>query len=391
MRIICLSGDKGPNGGPYANGGRPTPNKGGTGRRNGPRRANPARERDRLLSILSLLPDAIMVLEDGMKINYMNARALELFGDNVGRECHDGLKKPKRVCRRCPVTLSFGDGKSRHADTQIRLWGGYARYLETDVIPLSGFNGNMKEVVLVARDVTSPKALECRRRDTLSMISHDLKTQLNILAFNAELFPQSKPPMEGFMHDDPFEALKRAARNTSLLMDDFLTLSRIECGRLDIDPQPIQLSMLLSYTLSTLRQLSEGSSANIETAIPDDLPEVMVDMDRFGRIITNIITNALKYGQSGVNIRIEATAEDDGEMVRLEITDDGPGIPARDLPYIFDRYYDGSRKGKAAGHGLGLAIVKKITEMHGGDVQIKSIEGEGTTIVIRLPSAPSAL
>lgn len=383
MKAMYLYTEGGSNGDPHPGNNGPVLLKGKSGRGNKP--AGPARERDRLLSILSRLPDAVMVINRLSDITYMNSRARELFGDNLERKCHEGLKGGRRACKRCPVTRAFKSGASQHDAVEVVLLNGYVRHLETDVIPLGGTD----EAVFVARDITSQKAAECRRRDMLSMISHDMRTQLSIVAINAEFFRQSGTEDADGQRADAVEALRKAARNTSRLMDDFTLLSRMESGRLNLDPQPLPLSMLLSYTLSSIGRLSDGSSANIHTEVPEDLPEVMVDVDQFGRIFTNIITNALKHGHGGVNIRIGANAEGEAEMVRLEIADDGPGIPAKDLPYVFDRYYGGSRGKKTTGHGLGLAIVKKITEMHGGDVEIKSKEGEGTTVVIRLPIAPS--
>lgn len=344
---------------------------------------------NRFHDMLAEMPDAVLLIDREFNITFMNEAAKDMFGENIGMKCSEGLGGDTTICEYCPVVRSSKDGSRQRAQVEYTLAGGYIRYLDISVTPLAGKGGSLDEYIFVGHDMTSHRVAERQRRDMLSMISHDLKTQLSIIVGSAD---QLMEPVHDMKEEsvDAVKSIIASAKNTSTLMDDFLCLSKLESGKLTIDTQPLPLPALTSFTLDTVKQLVEEISAKIHTDFSEDLPDVMVDFDRFGRIFTNIITNALKHGKQGVNIWIRARSEgQDGGMVRLEISDDGPGIAENRLPYVFDKYYTHARRGRSRGHGLGLAIVKKITELHGGTVEIMSMEGAGTTVILRLPSALS--
>jgi len=227
------------------------------------------------------------------------------------------------------------------------------------------------------------------QKDILSMLSHDIRTPLTIIMANAEMLTDFGTVI-GVEHIEAIDRIKTAAHDTSVIIQDFLTILSLESGGIGLSPGPIPLQLLVSTTIGSLKHLLTDSSATIHKSIPDDLPDVMVDVDRFPRVITNIVTNALRHCQDGVNVRISARIEEkSSDMVILEISDDGPGMPDKDLRHIFDWNSLRKKKNRTKGHGLGLMVVKTITELHGGTVEIQSTEGSGTTVRLGIPTCPS--
>lgn len=232
---------------------------------------------------------------------------------------------------------------------------------------------------------------EEHKKDMLCMLSHDLKTQLSLVSFSAEEMAGDTAGLS-LRQIELLEKIKSAAANTRRLLDDFVTLSKLESGNMEIMPVPVPLTLIVSYTVDSLSQVIKGAGAHVHTDIPGELPSAMLDLNGFGRVVTNVLVNALKYGGDGVRIQIRAgLAERLGELY-LEVEDNGPGIAEESLPRIFDSYYRGPDCARADGSGLGLAIVKTIVELHGGSVEIKSAAGEGTTVRMLLPaeSRPAA-
>jgi signal transduction histidine kinase len=230
---------------------------------------------------------------------------------------------------------------------------------------------------------------ETPRKDIISMLSHDIRTPLTIIMANAEMLPEFGTVI-GDDHIEAIERIKKAAHNTSVILEDFLTILSLEPGGIGLKPSPVPLQLLVSTTISSLKHLVTESSATIYNSLPDGLPDVMVDEDRFPRVITNIVTNSLRHGHNGVNISISARLDDASvDRILLEVSDDGPGMSKEDLDNIFDWDSIRKKKSRSKGHGLGLMIVKTITELHGGSVDIDSGDGSGTTVRLSIPTCPS--
>ncbi len=343
--------------------------------------------RERLSEITCQLSDLVIFVDRDMNVTFRNKAADILFGGGAGARRCDALGRKSGHCAGDAVDRAFATGSPQRCRME------HCRHVSAPIdmiaTPLRDRKGEITECIVIGRELPAVDNSERQRRDMLSMLSHDIKTPITMIRAYTEILLETASACDQ-ENAEILDKIKEAAQSTSVLLDDFVTLSKFDAGCIEISPCPVSVFALVSMTLNSLGRMVEDASASIQMSIPDGLPHVMADVHRFGRVMANVITNALRHGQKGVNVRISAKS-DEGQQgsVTIEISDDGPGIPVEDLPYIFDRYYGGSRKGKATGHGLGLAIVKKITEMHGGDVEIKSGEGEGTTVLIRLPSAPS--
>jgi two-component system sensor histidine kinase SenX3 len=218
------------------------------------------------------------------------------------------------------------------------------------------------------------------RTDFVSNISHELKTPVGALAILAEAMSDSDDP-EVNRH----LALKMVeeAHRASSTIDDLLELSRIELGGPG-DRESVGIGEVLGEAIARHRLTAETAGVCVRR-VGDE--EIVVDGDRRQLVsaVSNLIDNAVKYSNVDSNVTVSARA--DGEFAIIEVADEGIGIPARDLDRVFERFYrvDRARSRTTGGTGLGLAIVRHVATNHGGDVSVRSREGEGSTFTLRIP------
>ena len=215
-----------------------------------------------------------------------------------------------------------------------------------------------------------------QREDLLRAVSHDLRNPLQIVMLQAQrLLRLTEDPVRR-----PSTAILTATRRMDRMLRDLADSARVDGGKLELAWKPIELRPFVAEMLAT----SEGvlDSARVDNAVPEGLPAVLADPDRFDRILANLVGNALKYSQE--RVKVEAAPE--GQMVRISVADRGPGISVADLPRVFERYYRGQRH-EGEGLGLGLYIVRKLVEAHGGRIWAESRQGEGSTFTFTLPFA----
>ncbi|HUK89891.1 MAG TPA: ATP-binding protein [Blastocatellia bacterium] len=236
-------------------------------------------------------------------------------------------------------------------------------------------------------DVTELERLERVRREFFSNLSHELRTPLtSIVAFSETLLagaiddPENKLPFLEKLH-------KHAVRMTALI-SDISDLSSIESGSIKLDLERISLREAADEVVALVEPAAEANKIAVRVSVPQDI-FVEADRMRLGQILQNLVDNAIKFNRAGGHVAISAEEKDGYARVRVE--DTGPGIPALDLPRIFERLYrvDKSRSRQVEGTGLGLAIVKHLVQAHGGEISAASELGRGATFTFTLPSAVS--
>ncbi|WP_369412285.1 sensor histidine kinase [Geotalea toluenoxydans] len=173
-------------------------------------------------------------------------------------------------------------------------------------------------------------------------------------------------------------------RSDYQLIADLLTLSELESGKVLLETHPLNLRSAVKQAMSLLNQRAtdKGITLDIETVEASQF--VLADKGKLDQVLVNLLDNAIKYTPD--NGKVTVTAEDEAEMLKISVTDTGLGIPAKDLPRIFERFYrvDEARSRDKGGTGLGLSIVKHIVQSHGGMISVKSIPGEGSTFSFTL-------
>lgn len=214
-------------------------------------------------------------------------------------------------------------------------------------------------------------------------ISHELRTPLTLLIAPLEnllqrfrLDPETQELL-ATMHSNGMRLLK--------LINDLLDLVRLESGRMEVKRDPLEVTEFVKGLASAVRQVADDKRLRLETFVDPALGAILADRDKLEKIVLNLVFNALKFTPSGG--RVELRTEKQGEEFVLIVTDTGMGISPKNLPHVFDRFWqaDGSSKRKYQGVGIGLALVKELVEVQGGAVTVESQERRGTTFTVRLP------
>ncbi len=223
-----------------------------------------------------------------------------------------------------------------------------------------------------------------QRRNLTADVAHELRTPLHIIQGNLEGM------LDGIYPSDP-KTIQATLEETHLLarlVDDLQTLSLAEAGQLPLHPVPVSVADLMADVHTSFEGQAAEAGVSLELDISEKVGnlELQVDSDRMGQVLNNLVVNALHHTFAGGTIRLGAESLPDS--VRLTVQDNGAGIPAEDLPYIFDRFWRSDRartRQEGGGSGLGLAIARQLVQAHGGKISAESQPGEGTRFIIDLP------
>jgi two-component system phosphate regulon sensor histidine kinase PhoR len=339
-------------------------------------------ERNKIEAIISSMSDAVVAVDRQGTILLLNRAAEDLLGlpqATRGQRLEDLLGE--HPFRRC---IEAAAGGCRDVVEEFSPHPLGDRTLDVHATPLRGPEGDCAGAVAVVRDVTELRRAERLRRELTANISHELRTPLtSIKGFTETL-------LEGAIADE--EACRRflaiidsEAARLMKLVDDLMDLSRLESRAVSMEPAPVRLDALVTGALSGMRPQADRRRITLrETTDP---AIVMADRDRILQVLTNLLDNAIKFTPEGGTVDVSVTSTPAGAVV--SVTDTGRGIPADDLPRIFNRFYrvDRSRARGAGGTGLGLAIAKHIVEAHGGRISVASRVDAGSTFAFTLPLA----
>lgn len=223
------------------------------------------------------------------------------------------------------------------------------------------------------------------RDDMIGIVSHDLRNPVNAVKMLTGVM-LSRDRIDHLSPDTIEYAtiIRQAAEQMDSLIRDLLDVTRVEAGRLSVDPQPVNTEELLSDALRTLAPVAEARGVKLKVAATDEIPPVNADTDRIRQAISNLVGNAIKFSTAGGEVLVRAAVSDDD--VVFSVADKGRGMTSQELANAFDRFWQSSRTDRQ-GAGLGLAIAKGIVEAHGGRIWAASAPNEGSTFHFTLPIA----
>ncbi|MFJ6000441.1 ATP-binding protein [Streptomyces sp. NPDC092370] len=233
--------------------------------------------------------------------------------------------------------------------------------------------------------VAELRALDQAKSDFLSTVSHELRTPLTSIVGYIELLEdEDTGPLTEPQHK-MLDVIARNAHRLRTLIEDLLTLSRIESGKYTSRKKPVDLRHLVASAVDAIRPAAEAASVHLDTDCPDRPLVCEADSDQLDRVLMNLLSNAVKFTPHEGQVRVSA-AQQDGHAV-ISVSDTGIGIPTAEQKQLFTRFFRASNANDAAipGTGLGLTIVRTIIDNHGGTTEIHSREGQGTTVTARLP------
>jgi signal transduction histidine kinase len=226
------------------------------------------------------------------------------------------------------------------------------------------------------------------KEEFLANVSHELRTPLNVIVGYAEMLADDEPEAD---RRDALGRIRVQSERLLTLLGDLMTLSGISTGKLSVVSELVDAREALDRLIPLVQRLRHGRPIDVVWDCPAGLPPLLTDGSRLEQMLTNLATNAFKFTPSGT-ITIRARYEPAGERVVFDVADTGIGIPAHELPYVFDefRQVDGSMHRHYEGMGLGLALVKRLAALVGGEVRASSVMGQGSTFSLSFPSARAA-
>ena len=336
-------------------------------------------ERDRLAAVLRVMVEGVLVVDAEERIVLANPRAHELLGIRGEIE---GLR-PLAAVRNAEVddALRSALASATPIHREITFTGSERRVLAVHAASFA--LGNAKGAVAVFHDMTDVRHLETVRRDFVANASHEIKTPLTAIRGFAETLLSSELPARDAK--SYLEIILRHSERLSRLVEDLLELSRLESGKVTLEPEDLDVGALAAKLCRELepRLRERGISVRIRA---DGAPRAFADARAVEQILQNLLENAVKY--SDPDREIEVRVVPDGSDVRVEVEDQGIGIPEADRTRIFERFYrvDRARARDQGGTGLGLSIVKHLVQASGGEVWVESTPGVGSTFAFTLPS-----
>lgn len=335
-------------------------------------------ERDKLNTLFLHMTDSVAAFTTEGKLIHMNPATESLLGVRMGSDVTFD-----EMFADLDMVGSDETAMRSFLTSEITRRG---RVLSVTLAPYGALDGE-GGVIAVIHDITEQRRLDDARREFVANVSHELRTPLtNIRSYTETLLDAAG--------DIPLETEKQflgvissESERMARIVTDLLTLSKLDYGRMELRMTRFSLSDLLKKVANAMRLTIQDSGHEMAVEAPDDLPQIVGDRERIEQVVVNILSNAVKYTPSGGHIRLAACALA-GNRVRITVEDDGVGIPAADVPRLFERFYrvDKARSRAAGGTGLGLAIAKEIVEQHEGKIALASEYGKGTTVTITLPT-----
>jgi len=328
-------------------------------------------ERSKLTTVLRHVKEGILVLDaDGeiILVNRVAQNIMEMPDNVVGHSYTDFCHNPEVL----EGIKQAVEGEEYR--TEITAPDGRVFSLQAMPIPNVG-------VAITFYDIMHFKELDRLKSEFVNAVSHDLRSPLTAILGYVELLERAGPLTQ--MQQHFVKRVRGGVENITALINDLLDLGRIEAG-FDVEKEAVAIANIVRYAVEEQQSAATKRRQDLVLHIAGDVPPVLGSAVRLRQMLDNIVGNAVKYTPDGG--RVEVAVESRGQQVIIRVTDNGPGIPPGEQPYIFNKFFRGSNvAAEKPGTGLGLAIVKSIVENHRGRVWVESEVGKGTTFTVVLP------
>ncbi len=336
-------------------------------------------------AVFASIREAIIVTDSSGGVMLGNPAACRYFNLDCGQMIRTGAGNKVTDSRLLDLFERVSVTGSREAREEITVKTQRGeRVLQVSAMPVIKDRIPMG-TVFVLNDITRLRNLERIRRDFVSSVSHELRTPLTSIKGYTETL------LEGAVNDPGtarqfLQIILQESEQLTALINDVLDLSKLESGRIEYTFRPVLLSGLVDKVMSLFRRTIDTKGITLQVDVSDNLPRVNADKDYLELVIRNLVDNAIKYVPEK-NGQISVSAFVSGDKVKVDVKDNGIGIPKNDLGRIFERFYrvDKARSRAIGGTGLGLAIVKHIILAHKGNIEVQSRLNEGSTFSFTIP------
>lgn len=335
-----------------------------------------AAEKNKVEAILSQMTDGVVAFDMDGNVIHMNIAAKNYLGEDFVRDFDAFI-----AALGLDLTmehLTYLDAK-RVVEREISLDNKTLRALFAPYSDEEEKNGG---IVVVLQDITKQTKLENARREFVANVSHELRTPITTIKSYAETVIDMG---ENGAETEFVRVIENEADRMARIVSDLLTLSKLDNSMEGLDRKVFDLAEMTKGVVDKLKIDAKNHSLSISFRRDGSTKEFFGDRDRLEQVVTNIISNAVKYTPEGGEIHVACGVRYTEAYIR--VSDNGIGIPEKDLPRIFERFYrvDKARSRESGGTGLGLAIAKELVELHGGRIKIESKEKKGTTVTVTLP------
>lgn len=347
-------------------------------------------EKQRIETLINNMSEPVIGLDEANILLFMNDIALKIAGlqkDNViGKSILD-IAKQNDLVKTLAQDLVTNDNNTKILPIKI-----YANdkesYFEKEIIPIKITPTGEKEEkyignVILLQNITPYKELDFAKTNFIATVSHELKTPISSIKMSLQLLENKRVGELNTEQQSLVESIKEDAGRLLKITGELLNMTQVESGTIQINVVPSEAREIVEYAVNAIKATAEQKQIKFEVKIADDLPKILADNDKTAWVLTNLLSNAIRYSYDNSIITIEVAKENN--KVRFSVTDTGQGISPQYINKIFDRYFriPGTKK---EGTGLGLSISKEFIEVQGGEISVKSDFGAGSTFSFVLNS-----
>jgi len=342
-------------------------------------------EKKRIETLINNMHDPVIGVDESKRVLFMNEIALKITGltgkNPVGKPIQD-IALHNDLIRTLALELFEIGGERKINTAPIKIFADNKEsYFEKEVIPIKIVPTGEKEEkhignVILLQNITPYKELDFAKTNFISTVSHELKTPISAIKLSVQLLENQQvgPLNEEQIH--LLDSIREDAGRLLRITGELLNMTQVESGIIQISVIASDVKEIIDYAINANRAAADQKQIRLETDIPEDIPRVLADSEKTSWVLTNLISNAIRYSYENSVVHILVAMEND--HVKFSVTDTGQGIPSQYVDRIFDRYFriPGTKK---EGTGLGLSISKEFIEAQGGQLTVKSEYGEGST------------
>ena len=352
--------------------------------------ADIAETRSRLRVMVNRLMDGVMTTDSSKNIVLANPAFLHMMGYHgksvIGQKADDIIDN-RALLELMDKALALPASSGSEVTTQLEEARGDERIFSARCAPFRSRTGLTMGTITVLNDITALKKMDKMKSDFVSMVSHEIRSPMNSIMAQLKVILDG---LAGDVTDKQKEILERACQrihSLTCLVSELLDLARIESGLISQEKQSVDMGQILKDQVLLHSETAKAKQIELALEMAQDLPRILASRQSMEEIISNLVTNAIKYTPEGGKVAVCACVEN--EYIKIDVSDTGFGIPIEELDNIFTRFYrvKNQQTRNIIGTGLGLSIVKSLVQAHYGSISVKSRPGAGSIFTVRLPLA----
>ena len=350
-------------------------------------------EKKRIETLINNMNDPVIGLDEKKHVLFMNNIALKIAGlkaeEVIGKPIQDIAVRNDLVRSLIQDLFSVENVKSEYKRVPFKIFADNKEsYFEKEIIPIKIIPTGEKEEkligsVIMLQNITSYKELDFAKTNFIATVSHELKTPISSIKMSLQLLDNQKVGVLNEEQKSLVDSIREDAGRLLLITGELLNMTQVESGSIQLSVIPSDPIEVLNYAVNANKVAAEQKNIKFEIKPGESISKVLADNEKTAWVLTNLISNAIRYSYEDSSIVLEITEK--GGKIKFSVTDRGQGIAPQYLEKIFDRYFriPGSKK---EGTGLGLSISKEFIEAQGGSIDVKSDLGAGSTFSIYLPA-----